>query len=225
MAPAPDRPSRRADVACLAILACLPLLLEARALVPGRVLTSAALLYWYPPWQSLHAGPVPVDPLQSDMGFVFHPWLLHARREIRAGRLPLWNPNADAGVPFLANMQSGVFSPFTALAYVFPPGLAIALAAVAKFEAAGLGTYLFLRLLATSPPAALLGATAFMFSGFVVAWLGWSLGSVGVWLPALFAAVEWLRISGRRRAVAEFRRPPKLRGRLRPGGQPSWPPS
>ena len=201
MPPAQGRTSRRSDAVCLAILACLPVLLEARALMPGRVLSSAALLYWYPPWQYLHPGPVAADPLQSDMAFVFQPWLLHTRREIRAGRLPLWNPNADAGVPFLANMQSGVFCPFNIPAWVLPPGFAIALAAVAKFEVAGLGTYLFLRLLGTAPPAALVGGTAFMFSGFIVAWLGWSLGSVGVWLPALFAAVEWLKRTGTRRAA------------------------
>jgi hypothetical protein len=196
------RESRWHEPVCVAVLALLPLLVVGRALVPGRILSPAQLLYWYAPWESMRSGPVPADPLQSDTAFIFHSWLIHARREIRAGRFPLWNQNAYAGTPFLANMQSGVLCPFNALAYVLPLGFAIGLAAVAKLEVAGLGTYWFLRLLGAAPPAALLGGAAFMLSGFVVAWLGYSLSSAGVWLPVVFGAVEVLRRSASSRATA-----------------------
>ncbi|MEK7766567.1 MAG: hypothetical protein AAB368_10035, partial [bacterium] len=130
------------------------------------------------------------------MTFLFHPCVMYASGEVKAGRLPLWNPHAYAGGPLLASMQPALFSPFTLPAYVLPLPISLALAAVAKLWVAGLAMYAFLRLLALRPIPSLLGAVAFMCCGFVTVWLGWSLGSSGVWLPAVFAATERLRQRG-----------------------------
>ena len=34
--------------------------------------------------------------------------------------MPLWNPYIEGGRPFIANMQSAIFSPFSWPAYVLP---------------------------------------------------------------------------------------------------------
>ena len=144
---------------------------------------------------------MPANPLLTDPAYQFQPWLLHARSEVRAGRLPLWNPHAYTGSPLLANAQSAVLSPFTAPAYLFPVPFALALAALAKLAIAGLSTHAFLRLLGLRRLAAVTGALSFMFSGFLVVWLGHPHSAVMVWLPALFACIEWLRQGGGRWAL------------------------
>jgi hypothetical protein len=46
---------------------------------------------------------------QRDTLLLFHPWMTFARESISSGELPFWNPFTQCGLPFLANMQSGIF--------------------------------------------------------------------------------------------------------------------
>ena len=71
-----------------------------------------------------------------------------------------------------------------------------------KVIAVGLAMYWFLRGLALRPLAACVGATAFMFSTTVIAWLPWTFASTMPFLPVLFGLVDRIRARGDRRLVA-----------------------
>lgn len=49
--------------------------------------------------------------MRGDVALYFYPYWEAAARATREGRLPLWNPDLFAGVPFLANPQVGFFYP------------------------------------------------------------------------------------------------------------------
>ena len=74
----------------------------------------------------------PANAIFSDEVQVLEPWRKFAVEEVRAGRLPLWNPWNYCGAPFLAANQSALFSPFRVLDYLFPGTLIIAWGQVAK---------------------------------------------------------------------------------------------
>lgn len=190
------------DAVAVVALALLPFAIFAQALWPGRVLSPADILMTFSPWASLAPGTLAANPLQSDVAFMFDPWLIYAGRAVAAGHFPLWNPHAFAGAPFFANPQTALLFPLTWLAYVLPAPLAITLVMILKLSVAGVGMYLFVRLLAVRPVASAIGAVSFMLNGALVMWLGWAVGSAMAMLPWLFAASEWLRHARSRRAVA-----------------------
>jgi len=193
---------RHPDAVAVVALALLPFAVFAHALCPGRVLSPADILMTFPPWASLAPGTLAANPLQSDIAFMFDPWLIYAGRSVAAGHFPLWNPHAFAGAPFFANPQTALLFPLTWLAFVLPAPLAVTLVMILKLSVAGVGTYLFLRLLAVRSLASAVGAVSFMLNGALVMWLGWAAGSAMAMLPWLFAASEWLRHARSRRAVA-----------------------
>ncbi len=184
---------RHPDATSVVGLALLPVLVMGRALWPGRVLSPADILLAFPPWSSLAPGIRVSNPLLTDVMSMFHPWLIWASREIRAGHFPLWNPYTFAGAPFFANPQTALLFPLTWLALVLPPTIAITLIAIFKLSLAGVGMYWFLRLLALRPLAAALGALAFMLNGALITWLQWPVGTAMATLPWLFAMTERLR--------------------------------
>src|SRR6266849_6656740 len=193
---------RHPDAVAVVALALLPFAVFAHALWPGRVLSPADILMTFSPWANLAPGTLAANPLQSDVAFMFDPWLIYAGRTVASGHFPLWNPHAFAGAPFFANPQTALLFPLTWLAYVLPAPLAVTLVMILKLSVAGVGTYLFLRLLAVRSLASAVGAVSFMLNGALVMWLGWAAGSAMAMLPWLFAASEWLRHARSRRAVA-----------------------
>jgi len=193
---------RHPDRAVVGALVVLPLLWFAPALRPGYTLAPLDNLFTTAPWRAIAPGPVQPNQTLGDVTQVFHPWTLWAAREVRAGRLPLWNPYSYAGAPFFSNPQTACVFPLTWLAWALPPTLALTLPSVLKVIAAGLAMYWFLRGLALLPVAAFVGAAGFMFSTTLIAWLPWTLGSTMPFLPLLFGLVDRLRARGDRRLVA-----------------------
>jgi len=70
---------------------------------------------------------------------------LFAASEVRAGRLPLWNPDNYCGAPFMAANNTAVFSPFTLPSYLFPSPITIAWVQLLKALVAGTGAFVFFR--------------------------------------------------------------------------------
>jgi hypothetical protein len=167
-----------------------------RSLLPGRVFSAADILFLFYPWRALQPSTVPQNSLLDDLSFVFEPWLIYASREIHEGRFPLWNPHAYGGAPLLGNFQSALLFPYTALAYVLPIHAALGLEAILKIVTAGLSMYWMLRVLKLERLAATAGALAFMFSGFMITWLGWPVTNVAIWLPLMVGLTERLRETG-----------------------------
>jgi len=190
------------DAASVLALIVLPFLVFGRALMPGRVLSSADVLFTSYPWRGLAPGLRPGNDLLTDPAHLFQPWLIYAVNEVWQGRIPLWNPHAFAGSPFFANPQSALLFPLNWVALIVPIAWAFALIAILKVASIGLATYWFLRVRALHPLAALMGAISFMWSGLVIVWLQWSYATTLIFFPMLFASVECLRIRPGRRVIA-----------------------
>jgi hypothetical protein len=107
----------------------------------------------------------------SDPVWQFVPWLDFARKELLAGRLPLWNPHQDGGVPLLGNGQSALGSPMLFPVLLFGVAHGWNLSLLARILVGLVGAYLWLRDRGRSSIAASLGALAFALSGPFVAWL------------------------------------------------------
>ncbi len=194
--------TRHPDRIAVAVLVCLPLVLLAPALLPGHVLSPLDNLFVVAPWQAMAPGPVAPNPALADVTQVFHPWALYGGQQIAAGRLPLWNPYAYTGTPFLGNPQTATLFPLTWLSWALPAALALTLPSVLKLVAAGLAMYWFLRVLALAPIAAFIAAAGYMLSSTMIAWLPWTLATTLVFLPLLFALVERLARGPQPRGVA-----------------------
>jgi len=190
------------DAASALSLIVLPLLVFGRALMPGRALSAADVLFLTYPWRGLAPGLRPGNDLLTDPAYLFQPWLIYAVSEVWQGRIPLWNPHVFAGSPFFGNPQSALLFPLNWVALIVPIASAFALIAILKVAAIGLATYWFLRVRALHPLAALMGAASFMWSGLVVVWLQWTNATTLIFFPMLLASVELLRIRPGRRAVA-----------------------
>ena len=123
------------------------------------------------PWAPFQTRKAPVAEALSDPVWQFVPWLELAGRELRAGRLPLWNPHQDGGVPLLGNAQSALGTPLVWPALLLGVQRGWNLSLLLKLLLALGGGWAFFRERGRSAPAAALGATAFALSGAFVAWL------------------------------------------------------
>src|SRR5262245_52084661 len=193
---------RHPDRAACIVLVILPLVWFAPALRPGHTLSPLDNLFTTAPWRAIAPGPVQPAPALGDVTQVFHPWTLWAAREVRAGRVPLWNPYSYAGAPFYSNPQTACVFPLTWLTWILLSTLALTVPSLLKVIVAGLGMYWFLRVLDLQVIAAFIGATGFMFSTTLIAWLPWTFASTIALLPLLFGLVDRLRARGDRRLVA-----------------------
>ena len=134
----------------------------------------------------------------TDPVLQMHPWLEWNREQILDGDLPVWNPYNGAGTPHLANFVSAVLSPFSVPFYVLPLRAALLVSAALKLLLLGLFTYLFLRKVAASHTAALVGAAGFMFAAYNVLWVAWPHPGAVVCLPAgLYFAEVAIQAAGR----------------------------
>jgi hypothetical protein len=183
-------------------LVLIPFALFGHALLPGRVLAPVDLLMTAYPWRALAPNVETANPLLTDVTYLVHPLLLWGAREIREGRLPLWNPQLFAGAPYLANPHTAMFFPLTWLMWLLPPAPALTLLAIGKIALVGVATYWCGRRLALGRAAAVVGAVAFMLSGQVVAWLQWPYTTTMAFLPILVGVVELMRVRADARSVA-----------------------
>ena len=186
---------RRRRPATLAALlyAALALLFVSPALVPGQTLSSTDYSYSQAPWSAVApAGySAPSNTELYDPAYQFVPWLQHTRSHLDDGDV-LWNPHIAAGRPFLANMQSSIFSPFSWPAYLLPFWWSFALIVALKLFLSCFGAYLLARRLSQSQWGALLAGATFGFGLFVVVHLLYPIGSVYVFIPWLVLAVDEL---------------------------------
>ena len=124
---------------------------------------------------------------RGDVFLYFYPYWSAAADALRAGRVPLWNPDLFMGVPLLANSQVGFFYPLNwPLWLLLPTPYAVSAAIVLHLAIAGLGAYLAgRRALGLGRMAGLVTAVAFALGGYLsaqvehvnqlqgLAWLPW----------------------------------------------------
>ena len=138
----------------------------------------------------------------------FFPFATYVAAELRAGRLPLWNPYVFAGHPFQADPQTAVFYPLSsALALLLGGGglgyRELELELPLHFALAAIGTFLLVRRLTGDDLAGTLAGVAFGFGGFLTSYPAQQLAMLrsAAWIPWLLLCLE--------RAVG-------------PGGRPVW---
>lgn len=164
----PRRSATLLVVSALAVAAALPFL---PALVGDRcILAFDTRLPEFAPFAS--AAPADVQLRQgnlttSDINGWIYPESALIAGEVRAGRLPLWNPYPLLGQPLLANLALAPFYPPSALAYVIDPLRALAWLVVLHLALAGGFAALFLRRIGCGAPAAFAGGIATTFAAFL----------------------------------------------------------
>lgn len=127
-----------------------------------------ALLVGFPVLWNLPALLVGRPRLPGDDLVQNYPLRVLAGEMLRHGRLPLWNPYIWSGAPLLAGWNAGAMYPGTWLFAVAPGPLAWAVNLTAVSAVSGVGLYLLLRRFGCRPLAALLGASTYTYSGFML---------------------------------------------------------
>lgn len=174
-------------------LAGMALLAPALAL-PTGIPSPAATLAAVPPWQGTGepavGDPDAGNPVLRDVTFQIQPWQIFLRRELRAGRLPFWDPHPSAGAPFWANGQSAPLFPLHLLFAALPLQLGFVLLPWLRLAIGGCGAWWLGRELGLSRPAALLTALTFPLSGMLVSFLLFPMGNALALVPWVLWAVE-----------------------------------
>ena len=171
-------PARRVLVALLALL--LPgVLLAPLWLVNGLGAGEDDILYYFPSRTFFH-------------------------ETVSAGHAPWLNPWTGLGRPFLADPQSAVFYPFTWLFALLQPLHAYPLSLWLHFSLAFVGMYRLLRSIALHPRAAIFGALAFAFCGFLLAHRAhFTMQNAAAWTPFVFWRLHrYVRAGGTQRLLS-----------------------
>ncbi|MCD6291738.1 MAG: YfhO family protein, partial [Anaerolineae bacterium] len=184
----------RGDALAALLLLLIPVLWFAPVLTGRHTLLPADNLYAWEPWRSF-AGrmgvDVPHNELLSDLILENYPWKHFIRENLRAHQIPLWNPYLFSGMPFLADAQHSALYPFSVLFWVMPLEMAYGWFTALQIALAGLSLYALARVLRLSRPAALVGAIAYMLSGFFMVSVVFTMMiAAAAWLPALLACIE-----------------------------------
>lgn len=149
---------------------------------PGDVLVT----YFYPwnsgGWAGWYEGIFHKEVIAADVFRMYIPWKSLGVELLRSGQLPLWNPYNFSGNPLLANFQSSLFYPLGVFFYFLPLLAAWLLYAFLQIPLGFFGMYLYLKRV-TSREAALVGALAFVSTGFMLSWFDWGIvGHSAAWI-------------------------------------------
>jgi hypothetical protein len=182
---------RQKDAFAILLILLLVIAFLHKVVFTGGVFLPADLLLVMNPWRHDARELFPdFEKVQNPLLDViqqYYPWRLYAVRTLRGGEIPLWNPHAFCGTPFVANLQSAIFYPLNLIFFLTSVGRGFGSSALLHLFLAGTFTYLLLRHWQLRRTAALLGAVTFMFNGYFVAWMEFPTISLwtGVWLPLI----------------------------------------
>jgi hypothetical protein len=198
----------RNDALAALLLLGLALAWFAPVLFPS--LTQASLLpydnlYTFAPWRALQPGLTPHNDLLSDLVLENAVWKQHIRETLAQGEIPLWNPKILTGLPFLAAGQASTFYPLNVLFYVLPLEWAFGWFTALQVALAGINMYLFGRVLGLRRIPALYSGVVYMFSGFLIVSVVFTMFLAAVpWLPLLLAVIEYIIRKQEEKGVASF---------------------
>jgi membrane protein YfhO len=195
---------REAFLLFLAPLALLAALFLGRALTGEVFLSTETVWRDVQPWRGLAPPPPAHNENLADPPTVWLPMQALTRSIVRSGESPLYTNESYAGAPWLGNMSSALFSPFTWLFVILPFEPAFAICAALKWLAAGSGAWLLARRCCAGTIGAALAGLLFAFCGFQVVWISSCLTNVAVFAPWLLLALDRLieRPSAGRTALA-----------------------
>ncbi|MBM4064057.1 MAG: YfhO family protein [Planctomycetes bacterium] len=90
----------------------------------------------------------------NDMRNQYFCWRYFGFNTLSKGILPLWNPYACCGIPFIAGMQSAIFYPLNLIFLILPIHTAINYSIILHVFLSGVFTYLYLRFIKLNPQSA-----------------------------------------------------------------------
>jgi len=125
----------------------------------------------------------------ADPVFQFEPWRMFLKEAIISGNLPFWNNLNGAGVPFLANPITSVFSPLNIFYFFLPPSYSLILMAFLKILIFGAGVYMYLRVVKISKEISIMGSLIAP-SGYFLLWLSWPQTNVYLFFPFILVLIE-----------------------------------
>ncbi len=157
--------------------------------MPRGIPSPAADIAAVAPWQ---ADGERGNPTLRDVTFQIEPWLVYTREELRAGRLPFWNPYQSAGSPFWSAGQPAPLFPLHLLFVALPLPLGFVLLPWLRLVVGGAGAWALARELGLSRFAAAVVAVGFPLSGMFVSFLSFPMGNALALVPWVFWAVERL---------------------------------
>lgn len=160
---------------------------------PGDFLTA-----WYEPWktETSRFGSLGVahKPVLDDVFRQLYPYKILTSDFFRNGTVPLWNSFNGSGMPFLAVMHAGFFSPLIVLFLLLKGPLAWTLYIMIQPIIFSLGCYWYTRQLGLSRIAAFFSTAIVLLSGFSV--VRYEFGEyiyVAACLPFILAIIEQYR--------------------------------
>ena len=129
--------------------------------------------------------------IHRDLSRFFYPLREFSANEFLKLRIPLWDPYIHCGSPHLAELQTCVFYPLSAIYLLFSYPNAFNYFIIIHIFLAGLFIYILMKEWGYSRYACFLSGTAFMFSGYVISVINLlaSLASV-TWLPLVILFYE-----------------------------------
>src|SRR5271166_4871296 len=116
-----------------------PSLAGTKVLLPLDILAKKDVYLPNPP---NGVSPYPYNPALVDLVLLGAPTMEYAAKEMRAGRIPLWNPQNFAGAPFAGFPK---YSPFFLIFCCWPSPTTFAYLQLIVSVLAGVGAYLFFR--------------------------------------------------------------------------------
>jgi Bacterial membrane protein YfhO len=140
-----------------------------------------------------------------DAAHFYYPLYQRVQTEWNAGRLPLWEPEENGGMPLMGNPTAAVLYPGKVLFAVLPYAWGARLYVVTHVLLAAAAMLALLRHWGVSWTGSALGALAYAFGGPILFQYCNIIYLVGAaWVPFGFRAVDrWLRL-GRRFALLEL---------------------
>ncbi len=127
---------------------------------------------------------------QYQAGFSFRDFGAQVLRA--TGGFALWNPHLFGGMPYVGAMHGDIFYPTALMRMVMPTDVAMTWGLIIHYFLAGIATYSFLRAFGLTFFGALVGAIAYMLSG----WMGSYVSAghdgklfVGAMLPLAFLCI------------------------------------
>ena len=177
---------RRPALAAALFYAVLVVLFLSPALLPGKTLSSGDTLWFESPWLPYKPSDL-TRPTNAELGdSTEHLQLFMRATAEKFPDVQLWNPNIVGGRPFLANLQSSVFSPYSVPAYVLPFWTALSWIGVLKLWVAAFGMFMLARAaFGMRFGGALLAGVVFALNLKAVTWIIYP--NLGVW-----ALIPWL---------------------------------
>ena len=185
---------KRQDAVALLIILALAIIMFWPVTFGGKTLLPADNLFVFEPWQTFAGewdATIPQNELLNDLLLENYAWKRFIKDSLAQGQIPLWNPYLFAGAPFLAAGQHSALYPFSVIFYALPLTKAFGWFSALQVALAGFAMYLLARVLRVNRIGSLIAAVAYMFSGFYIVSVVFTMMiAAAIWLPAALACVE-----------------------------------